>query len=81
MGKPVFFCLDPLVIGAVVYADSTGKPFNGSLSENKYDVSVFHPRTTYKHGRPGWLFSGGRSPYLIPAGKVDIDCPCLIFAY
>lgn len=65
----------------VVYLDSSERSFAGSQPSKQYDVSVFHPRTNYIHGRPDWLLSRGGEYYFIPANKKEIDCPCLIFAY
>lgn len=65
---------------AVIYADSEGNAFAGSVGSKKFDVSVFHPSTKYVNGRPDWVFSLDRTPEFIHH-KVNISCPCLILAY
>lgn len=65
----------------VVYMDSLGQPFNGSLSSAQYDVNIFHSRTNYIQGRPDWLLLNGKRLYSIREDQIDIDCPCLVFAY
>ena len=64
----------------VIYIDSAGNPFAESIGSNKFDVSVFHPKTKYVNGRPDWIFNHGRRPIFINQ-KISISCPCLIFTY
>jgi hypothetical protein len=45
----------------------TGAYYGPAQSEGKYDVLVFHPRSSYEHGRPTWLGLGGlRQPLALP---------------
>ncbi|MEE9131041.1 MAG: hypothetical protein V3T84_13565 [Phycisphaerales bacterium] len=51
----------------VVLVDDKGGLW--SRNPDGLDASVFHPRTTYVHGRPHWMSMGGlRSPHVM-------DCP------
>jgi tetratricopeptide (TPR) repeat protein len=40
-------------------------------SESLYDLTIFHPRTIYKKGRPTWLEMGGARKSLALYGKVE----------
>ena len=58
-----------------------GKPFAGPPGDRRFDLRVYHPRTQYRHGRPGWLWYGNRRAYAIPPAKQTVGYPCLAFAY
>ncbi len=53
---------------AIVLRDRKTKAYYGPAeSEGKYDLVVFHPRSTYENGRPTWLRLGGmRQPLSLP---------------
>ena len=43
-----------------------------SKSPDAIDAYVFHPRTTYVHGRPRWMSMGGlRSPHVVESPPYD----------
>ncbi len=65
-----------------VFVDAGGKAFNGFKGFKQFDIRIFHPRSTYVHGRPGWLLMGGkRKPYILRAEQMTIGFPCLVLAY
>jgi hypothetical protein len=52
-----------------------------SLEPEKRDLTVFHPRTTLRDGRPDWLrVNGDRRPLTIPAGVCGMAPRCLVRA-
>ncbi|GAA4002259.1 hypothetical protein GCM10022408_12020 [Hymenobacter fastidiosus] len=58
------------------------KPEPAALVSNdvSVDAMVYHPRTTYRGGRPDWVFSPGRRPVAV-ARPASVGYPCLILAY
>ncbi|MBD0255864.1 MAG: hypothetical protein ICV83_09105 [Cytophagales bacterium] len=65
-----------------VFVDAAGKAFNGPPGTKSFDVRVCHPRTTYRQGRPGWLFRGGAwKAHPVNTRAVDVGFPCLALAY
>ena len=65
-----------------VFVDGEDKAFNGFKGFNQFDVRVFHPRSTYLHGRPQWLLlNGKRKPYILRPEQLTIGFPCLVLAY
>ena len=51
-------------------------------NKKKYDLQIFHPRTTFVDGRPNWMsFDGSRTPYFIKRLRGDEKFPCLVSAY
>lgn len=69
--KPAFYAYD----------DST--LFYGPLNRPKrVDARLFHPKTTYKYGRPEWLtMDGSKKYYVLDHIKSHLPTPCLVFAY
>ncbi len=64
------------IVDNMVFIDSN----NHELSvKNLYDVAVFLPRTKYIEGRPNWMFSFERIPYIIDSRSHSY--PILIYAY
>ncbi|QNH61947.1 hypothetical protein [Hymenobacter sediminicola] len=63
-----------------VFIDVQQQPFAAAGSQMSPDVNVFHPRTTYRSGRPEWVFSAGRQPVVV-AKPAKVGFPCLILAY
>ncbi len=52
-----------------------------SLEKTRHDVTLFHPRSEYKDGRPTWLRMGGdRKPYKLPAAICGPAARCLVRA-
>lgn len=62
----------------IVFVDDQEEPW--SLQPG-YDVSVFYPPITLRHGRPTWLSLGGmRRPYPVSADDCRHHYPCLVEA-
>ncbi len=63
----------------VLLTDDSGAPW--SLSPGVRDVTLFHPRSVFEHGRPTWMRMGGRrEPFELPA-DVCGDAPrCVVEA-
>ena len=63
----------------VVMINDSGKSL---MPKRKYnaDITVYHPNTSYIHGRPGWQVNEGRYLKNISA-KINIGFPCLAFVY
>jgi hypothetical protein len=63
----------------IVFVDDKGEPW--SLQPG-YDVSVFFPPVSLRHGRPTWLGLGGlRQPYPVSADDCRHHYPCLVEAH
>ena len=45
------------------------------------DVEVIHPKTTYIHNRPNWLFVEGYKAVQIDIKNMDLDFPVIVSAY
>lgn len=49
---------------------------------DEVDIEVIHPKTTYKDGRPNWLYqSDDYQSYHIDSDSLTIDYPILVKAY
>ncbi|WP_073105003.1 hypothetical protein [Hymenobacter daecheongensis] len=66
--------------GSAVLLDDRQQPFTATGNDMTVDLMVFHPRTTYRAGRPTWVFGAGRRPVAV-AGRVTVGFPCLVLAY
>jgi hypothetical protein len=65
-----------------VLVNVDGKTYNGYAKDSAYDIRLYHPRTRYVNGRPGWLsLNGTRKPFFIDLKKVKLNYPLLAFAY
>jgi hypothetical protein len=65
-----------------VYVDNSGAVFNGRKGQNRVDIKVFHPPTTYHYERPEWLLNAqSRIWYFFPIHQINISFPVLIQAY
>ncbi|MGA9767963.1 MAG: hypothetical protein WBV94_02915 [Blastocatellia bacterium] len=52
-----------------------------ALEKTRHDVTLFHPRSEFKDGRPTWLRMGGdRKPYKLPAAICGPAGRCLVRA-
>ena len=59
-----------LADGPVVLVDESNDLW--SPNPDALDAYVFHPRTTYVHGRPHWMRMGGlRSPHVVDCPRYD----------
>ncbi|GAB3642502.1 hypothetical protein [Spirosoma arcticum] len=64
-----------------VYINAAGKAYPATTAAQT-DIQVVHPRTTYRHGRPTWLYrDGGWKPYFLTKEQLSFDFPCLVLAY
>ena len=63
-----------------VFLDARQRAFGAAGSQMSVDLHVFHPRTTYRSGRPEWVYSAGRQPVAV-AKPAKMGFPCLILAY
>lgn len=79
--NPFFKMVDTLKQTSV-FIKEDGDLFRGNKGDERFDVRLFHPRTTYANGRPSWLMMDGeRSIYMIDVEKVTIEYPVMIKAY
>ncbi|MGB3777028.1 MAG: hypothetical protein WA960_01615 [Tunicatimonas sp.] len=62
--------------------NQVGDLFRGAPGDERFDVRLFHPRTTYTGGRPAWLLlHGQRKMYTINPDTISIAYPVMIKAY
>jgi hypothetical protein len=67
-----------LIKRPVVFRNAAGDFWSRSRT---FDVTLFHPRSEYKHGRPTWLRMGGlRMPLLLKDGICGPAPRCLVQA-
>lgn len=65
-----------------VYVNANGKPYPPATTSAMTDIQVVHPRTTYVHSRPAFLFRGGQwKPYFLTKQQLSLGFPCLVLAY
>jgi hypothetical protein len=65
-----------------VYLVNLGAVFNGRKGQNRVDIKVFHPHTTYYHDRPEWLLNVQlKKWYFFPIHQIKIAFPVLIQAF
>ena len=78
--NPFFRLVDTLAHPSVfVRGDSL---FRGAQGDTRYDVRLYHPRTTYRSGRPAWLgMNGARRFYSLDPKTINIAYPVIICAY
>ena len=68
-----------MVQSPTVFQNSKGKIW--SLDEQRWDVTVFHPRSRYRNGRPDWLdLNGDRTSYRLPKDICESNTRCLVRA-
>ncbi|WKN41452.1 hypothetical protein [Tunicatimonas pelagia] len=79
--NPYFQLVDTLDYPAV-FINANDEVFHGGKGDNRFDVRLFHPRTTFTNGRPSWLLMSRRR-YLcsISDSTITIDYPVLVKAY
>ena len=70
----------PPTPNAAVWLDAQGAAYNQARPRNDVDLNVSHPATTYRAGRPAWLFERGARPLAV-SPAVTVPFPCLVFAY
>ncbi|WP_116125466.1 hypothetical protein [Lewinella sp. IMCC34183] len=65
----------------VVYIDARGEPWQYGYDAHWFDYHVFHPRTTYRHGRPDYRFGSGRRAVYLDCADIGGAGPYLLQAY
>lgn len=79
--NPYFVLVDTLK-DVSVFINDEGNVFQGPSGDKRYDVRLFHPRTTYSNGRPNWLLmQGEKRSYIIPSDSISISYPILVKAF
>lgn len=64
-----------------VLLDNNGRPFNKAKNNAvTFDCNVYHPNTTFQHGRPDWLV-GIEKQFVPVQDEIYINYPCLVKAY
>lgn len=63
-----------------VFVNVQGQPFDRASAALRVDLCVYHPPTTYRSGRPAWLFGSGHRAVPV-ASRINIAFPCLVLAY
>ena len=77
-----FFKIADTLSEASVSVNSAGDLFRGGPGDERFDVRLFHPRTTYVSGRPTWLLMyGKRKIYNLDPDTISIIYPVMIKAY
>ncbi len=77
-----FFKLVDTLSEASVFINQAGDLFRGAPGDERFDVRLFHPRTTYTGGRPAWLLMPGqRKIYTINPDTIRLAYPVMIKAY
>ncbi|MBO9632003.1 MAG: hypothetical protein J7578_02720 [Chitinophagaceae bacterium] len=66
-----------------ILIDEKGEPYNGYGDDRYYDIRMFHPHSSFTHGRPSWLYTmlPGRKAVRVPVNKLTIGFPVLAFAW
>jgi len=65
-----------------ILVDSTRESFDVQENKEWYDLFVFHPRTKYLDGIPGWLAKESESEIVNRKFPImDINCPCKLFVF
>ena len=65
----------------VVFTDAAGTAWGFGDGIHWFDRYVFHPRSTYRYGRPDYVYTFGRRPVLLDLSNVGVAGPYLIQAY
>lgn len=66
---------------SVTFVSAEGKDFHRPTADSiNEDILVFHPRTTYKNGRPIWLEDEQKQITKVELPDIPINGPCLVFA-
>ena len=65
-----------------VFVNDQGQPYNGKQDFDKFDVLLYHPRTTYIFNRPDWLLDiEGNQIYHLDRRRIGLDYPVMIKAF
>lgn len=64
-----------------VYVNAGGEHWNFDNEIRWFDRYVFHPRTTYRHGRPDYVYTFGQVPVYVDCEQLGADGPFLLQAY
>ena len=69
------------VVEPTVFINDHGDTYVAAHSGKKFDVRLFHPKTTYRHHRPEWLFTPQKNYYPLASDRTELTLPCLVFAF
>ncbi len=64
-----------------VLLSKTDIPYKTAADSSWTDITVFHPFTNYRNGRPDWLFYDGKKSVPINLSSIQIDFPIMLMAY
>lgn len=64
-----------------VLLNKDNEPYKTKTDSSWIDVTVFHPFTVYKSGRPNWLFYDGEKDISINLKDITIDFPIMLMVY
>lgn len=64
-----------------VFVNKSGEHWNFGDGVRWFDRYVFHPRTTYSHGRPDYVFASEQQPVIIDFSDISGAGPYLVQAY
>ena len=65
-----------------IFVNEQGEAYNGKANFDKFDVLLYHPRTSYIYNRPNWLFDlEEHRSYSVNRKQILVDYPCMIKAY
>ncbi len=64
-----------------VLLNKNKEPYRTKTDSSWVDITVFHPFTTYKNGKPNWLFYDGKKSVSIDLESIKIEFPIMLMAY
>ncbi|MCR8669217.1 hypothetical protein NO995_16135 [Aestuariibaculum sp. M13] len=64
-----------------ILLDKNSKPFGYKKGEERMDLVVFHPMTTYNNKRPNWVFERGNKDVEINMNKINLEFPVMVLAF
>ncbi|MGB3342836.1 MAG: hypothetical protein WBA61_02900 [Aequorivita sp.] len=64
-----------------ILLNKENSPYKTKTDSSWIDITVFHPFTEYKNGRPNWLFFDNKKSVSIDFKEITIDFPILLMAY
>jgi hypothetical protein len=64
-----------------VFRNEAGGNFRTGDGKKWFDYHVFYPRTSYRHGRPDYVFAFSQQPVYLDFSHIDTPGPWLVQAY
>jgi len=64
-----------------LFVDEKGGHFNFDDEVRWFDRYIFHPRTSYRYGRPDYVYAFGQQPVTVAFDHIDTEGPWLVRAY